>query len=381
MGRQRGERRDQHHHQARARDPGPDDLSGGGNADQGFGYLRYGGALGDNVSYRADAKYFNEGPFSTGAGPAHDQWDSGQGGGRLDWKISERDSLSVEGDIYRGGSQQTINPDYPNTTLGLAVPDSVAFSGGYGLINWSRRYSDRSDLKVQLSFGEEDRSEAFGQFRTRVVDFDFQHHYALSPRHDLMWGFGFRVYNDATSSQQIFAAPSSIVRFVPADSTQPLVSFFAQDQIAIVPERVALTLGTKIEHNVFTGFDIQPSVQLIWTPTPRQSLWTSVSRAVHTPALSDRDLVIEYQLTATPGVYGLLTGNPDFQSETVLSYEAGYRNQPARWVTVDLATFFSNYSNLSSIDVGAPFFQSGSEAGSGNPDAVWQPGRGSHLWG
>jgi iron complex outermembrane receptor protein len=336
---------------------------GGGNEGQGFGSVRYGGELGDDVFYRAYAKYFNEGPFSTGVGPAHDQWDSGQSGGRLDWQISERDSLSVEGDIYRGGAQQTIDPNYPNTALGQPVSDSIAFSGGYGLARWSRRVSDRSDLKAQLSFTEENRTEGFGRFRTRVVDFDFQHHYALSSRHDLMWGFGFRIYNDDTTSQQVLAEPSAVVRFIPADSTQPLASFFAQDQVAILPERIALTLGTKIEHNVFTGFDIQPSAQLIWTPTSRQSLWASVSRAVHTPSLSDRDLVLEYQLSPTPGLYGLLTGNPDFQSETVLSYEAGYRNQPAPWVTVDLATFFSNYSNLSSLDVGAPFVQSGSEPG------------------
>ena len=337
--------------------------SGAGNVDHGFASVRYGGELGDDVFYRVYAKYFNEGPFSTGDGPAHDQWDSGQGGGRLDWKISERDSLSVEGDVYSGGAQQTIYPDYSNTALGLPVSGPVAFSGGYGLLRWSRRYSDRSDLAVQVSFTEENRNEDFGRFRTRVVDFDFQHHYTLSSRHNLMWGFGFRIYNDDTTSQQIFAAPSATVRFVPADSTQPLASFFAQDQIAIVPERVALTVGTKIEHNVFTGFDIQPSAQLIWTPTSRQSLWTSVSRAVHTPSLSDRDLLLQYQLSATPGLYGLLTGSPDFQSETVLSYEAGYRNQPARWVTVDLATFFSNYSNLTSVDIGTPFIESGSQPG------------------
>jgi iron complex outermembrane receptor protein len=335
--------------------------TGGGNQERGFGSVRYGGSAGDRIFYRAYTEYLQDGPFSTGAGQAaHDRWDSAQGGGRLDWRISERDALSVEGDAYRGGAQQTVYPNYQTIDLSPPLPDSVALSGEYALGRWTHRSSDRSDLAMQFSLGEEDRSEGSGRMSVRTTEFDFQHHFAVSPKHDLMWGLGFQIYQDDTETRQIFPAPSSHVQFVPAASVEALASFFVQDQIAVLPERVTLTLGAKIERSEYTGFDTQPSARLLWNATPRQGLWASVSRAVRTPALVDRDMLIEFQLTQSSGVVGILSGNKSFQPETARAYEAGYRNQPARWLTLDLATFFCVYHDLRTIDMGAPFLQAGS---------------------
>jgi iron complex outermembrane receptor protein len=334
--------------------------TGGGNEERGFGSVRYGGSAGDHVFYRAYTEYFQDGPLSTSTGQAaHDHWDSAQGGGRLEWRISERDTLSVEGDAYSGGAQQTVYPNYPMISLSPAVPDSVALSGEYVLGRWKHQFSDRSDLAMQFSLGDEDRLEGFGRLNARTTEFDFQHHFALSPRHDLMWGLGFQIYQVYTKTRQIFPAPSSYLQIVPAASTEGMASFFVQDQIAVLPERLTLTLGAKIEHTGYLGFDTQPSARLLWIATPRQRLWASVSRAVRTPALLDRDTLIEFQPTQSSGVVGLLSGNPNFQPETALAYEAGYRNQPARWVTVDLATFFCDYRDLRTMDIGAPFLETG----------------------
>lgn len=335
-------------------------VTGGGSEERGFGSVRYGGSAGDHVFYRAYTEYFQDGPLSTSTGQtAHDHWDSAQGGGRLDWQISERDTLTVEGDVYRGGAQQSIYPNYPTISLSPPAPDSVTLSGEYALGRWKHRFSNRSDLAMQFSLGDEDRLEGFGRLNTRTTEFDLQHHFALSPRHDLMWGLGFQVYQDDANSRRIFPDPSSYLQIVPAVSTEVIASFFVQDQIAVLPERVTLTLGTKIEHTGYSGFDTQPSARLLWNATPRQGLWASVSRAVRTPALADRDTIIQFQPTQSSSVVDLLSGNPNLRPETALAYEAGYRNQPARWVTMDLATFFSDYRDLRSMDVGAPFLETG----------------------
>jgi iron complex outermembrane receptor protein len=338
--------------------------TGGGSEEHELGSVRYGGSAGDRIFYRADAEYFQDGPLSTSTGQAaHDQWDSAQGGGRLDWQISARDMLSVEGDIYRGGAQQTVYPDYPAIGLSPPLPDSVTMSGDYVMGRWKHTFSDRSDLAMQFSNSDEDRVEGFGRLNTNTTEFDFQHHFAFSARHDLMWGFDFQIYQDGiVTTQQAFPPPSATVRFIPTASTEALFSFFVQDQIAVLPERLTLTLGAKIEHTGYSGVDLQPSARLLWNATARQGLWASVSRAVHTPALVERDLLLEYQLTQSSGVEGLLSGNPNFQPETALAYEAGYRTQPARWVTADLATFFTIYHDLASIDLGAPFLETGPPA-------------------
>ncbi len=322
--------------------------------------MRYGGSAGDAVSYRASAEYFDNGPFSNAAGQAaHDRWSSGQGDARVDWRISPRDSVTVEGDAYRGNAQETVYPNYPAIGLSPPFPDSVAMSGGYALGRWTHQFSDRSDLAMQVSTGDENRLEGFGQLDMRSTQFDFQHHFAVSSRNDLMWGAGFDIDQDDTTSGQIFPAPSASVRFVPASGAHTLASFFAQDQIAVVPERLSLTLGTKIEYANYFGFDVQPSARLLWTMTPRQGLWASVSRAVRTPDLVDLDTLIQFQPTQSSSIVGMLSGNLDIRPEQALAYEAGYRNQPARWVTLDLAAFFTVYHDLRTIDIGTPYMDSG----------------------
>jgi iron complex outermembrane recepter protein len=334
--------------------------TGGGSEERGSGFVRYGGSVGDAVSYRAYTDYFQDGPLSTTTGqPAHDHWDSAQGGGRLDWQASDRDTLTLEGDAYRGGAQELVYPNYPAIGLSPAVPDTVAMSGEYALGRWTHQFSDRSDLAMQFAFSDEDRLEGFGELDTQTTQFDLQHHFALSPRHDLMWGLGFQIYQDHTTSLHAFPPPSATVQLIPADSTDALFSFFGQDQIALLPDRLTLTLGAKIEHTGYLGFDVQPSARLLWNATPRQGLWTSVSRAVRTPDLSERDALIEFQATQSSSVVGVLSGNPNMRPDTALSYEAGYRNQPAHWVTVDLATFFSVYHDLMTMDIGAPFLATG----------------------
>src|SRR5580692_4033681 len=83
----------------------------GGSEETALGSVRYGGGAGDHIFYRAYADYFRDGPLSTATGDAaHDQWDTAQGGGRLDWQVSDRDTLSVEGNLYRGGAQETVYP-------------------------------------------------------------------------------------------------------------------------------------------------------------------------------------------------------------------------------------------------------------------------------
>ena len=330
-----------------------------GNQERASESIRYGGSVGSHASYRVDAGYFNEGPFSGPGGEAgYGHSDTGHGGGRLDWQISARDSLSVEADASRGGTLETVYPNYPMINLSAPVPDQVTFSSEYFLTHWTHHFSARSDMAWQFSLSDQERTEGFGRSTEWTADLDFQHHYALSARHDLMWGMDLRLYENHETTRDVFPAPTAVIQFTPSTTTDPLANLFAQDQIALRPDALSLTLGVMEEHNPFTGFEIQPSARLLWNLTPRQQLWTAVSRAVRTPALYERDLNIDFQLM--PGaVVGTLTGNPDLKSETALSYEAGYRNQPARWVTLDLAAFFTNYANLRTFDIGAPMFEPG----------------------
>ncbi|MBC8041455.1 MAG: TonB-dependent receptor, partial [Opitutaceae bacterium] len=136
----------------------------------------------------------------------------------------------------------------------------------------------------------------------------------------------------------------------------------------LVPDRLTLTAGTKLEHNDYTGIEIQPSASLVYTPTKRQTLWASVSRAVRTPS------VLEAGQTFAP-VFGApfigpggilyiptLVGNPGVASETLWAYELGWRIQPTDRVSVDVSLFYNDYENV--ITVGStPVFVPGVPTG------------------
>jgi iron complex outermembrane receptor protein len=147
--------------------------------------------------------------------------------------------------------------------------------------------------------------------------------------------------------------------FVPADSSKQFFSLFVQDQITLSPNRTYLYVGTKLENSYFTGFDLQPSVHLAWTPSPHRTFWAGISRASRTP--TRRDVNLDAALAALPGpAEVVLLGSPDAKSEHVIAYEAGYRAQPSNKLSIDFAAFFSTYSNLQSADALPPFIEPGS---------------------
>ncbi|MBC2694706.1 MAG: TonB-dependent receptor [Desulfobacteraceae bacterium] len=140
-----------------------------------------------------------------------------------------------------------------------------------------------------------------------------------------------------------------------------LFSAFVQDEIILVDDRLHLTLGSKFEHNDYTGFEIQPNARLMWMPHSRHSIWTAVSRAVRTPSRSDHDL--RYNMVFPPNTLypgsqlavSSLFGNNDFESEELIAYELGYRVQPMDRFSLDIVAFFNDYDNLRTYEQGEPF--------------------------
>jgi iron complex outermembrane receptor protein len=179
------------------------------------------------------------------------------------------------------------------------------------------------------------------------VDFDIQGHLALGKRQDLMIGGGYRNTSDSTIG-------TIDQGFVPADFRGSLVNLFVQDEIILKPERVALYAGTKLENNYFSGYDLQPSLRLAWTPNSKDTFWAAISRSSRTP--TRRDIGLLAALAAFPGPELVqLQGNANFGSEHLISYEAGYRTQPSKEFSFAIATFINSYSSLESIEVLPPY--------------------------
>ncbi len=292
---------------------------------------RHGGRIGERIYYRVDAGYFSQDDFPTAAGDdAGDGWSSRHGGVRIDHHLSEQALLT-----WQAGGSDSVRDD-----------ELVEGRNLHALGRLTRTWSDRAGLEVQAYFDHDWRDDAARvNGGADTVDFSVEHRFGLGERQDVIWGAGYR---------------RSVMR---AEQTQPtlgvsrdevrtdLFSVFVQDEIRVLPDRLTLTAGLKVEHNSFTGIELQPGVRAMFKPTARQTLWGAVSRAVRTPSALEGTPFLEPVVGEPfPGPGGdyvpTVVGNPDLESEVMWSYELGYRVRPTTRVSVDLALFYHDYEDL-----------------------------------
>lgn len=316
---------------------------GGGTTLRGFGGVRYGGTLASNVYFRVYGKYFDrDNEVFPNGDDAADSWRMGQGGFRLDAEPSAQNKFTLQGDFYAGDE-------------GISTGGSAKVNGNNVLGRWSHVFSEGSDMSLQLYYDRTHLNDpipanAFAPAGTLVDDLDtadveFQHHFGLGERHQIVWGLGYRFTHDAVQNAPALA-------FEPAMLEQNLFSGFGQDEIALRDD-LAFTLGTKIEHNDYTGFELEPNVRLAWTLTERQTVWAAVSRAIRAPSRVDRDIRLPTP-AASPLVDNLLVGGANFRSETVIAYELGYRTRIGSSVSASVATFFNDYDHIRSTSASPP---------------------------
>ena len=324
-----------------------------GSDEQSITSLRYGGQLSTNLFYRLYLKYESEDGFANSAGNRMpDGWDALQGGARFDWEPNPNDRFTLQGDYlaaYIGGTAQVPLLAAPYMTNISMVN---AKSDGNVVGRWTHDFSPSSRLTLQMYYDHAVEPDVQIPSTLDVYDFDLQHRFALGERQDIIWGAGLR---DSEND----SPPSFNLTFYPQRSYTQIYSVFAQDDATVVPERFHVILGTKLDHNTYTGFEIQPSGRLLWTPSEKQTVWMAVSRAVSTP--SQVYEASRYNQSAFPagGVPGLVSlfGNPNFKSEQLLAYEAGYRFEPARSWSFDLTAYYNVYHGLQAYQMGAPYFE------------------------
>lgn len=315
--------------------------------------IRYGGQVARDVYYRIYVSSFNRKGFvaNPGAEPP-DDWDMTRVGAQLDWEPAKDDRLSLQAEYYSGTTGEHF--DGVSLTAPFVRPQDLVRrnSGGHVLGRWSRQFSSESQLTVQTYYDRFRHWDGDIAETRDTLDLGVQHRFAAGSRHDVVWGFDCRYTSDHLS-------PTFYLSFNPERQQERLYSVFLQDEITIVPDRLKLTVGSKVEHNDNTGVEVQPGGRLLWQPADGQTLWASISRAVRTPSRYDRDSRLNAAVSPTSSVPFLvsLLGKPDADAEELIAYEAGYRLEVSKRLSIDLAGYYNRYDGILAYVAGPVVFE------------------------
>lgn len=308
---------------------------------------RYGQAIDKNSNLRLFAKNFSrDGGVLADGTDAPDDWSMQRGGFRYDRKPATGGSFMLQGEIYFGQNGQLVALPTLTTPFSDVVSDDTKVEGQFLLGRWQ----NASDFTIQAYFDRAIRDDIHVGSGTRTFDLDLQKRYSPWRSHDVIFGGGYRFTTD-------FTVGTNQVWFDPKDDDYHLLSAFVNDEISL-SDSVKLILGTKVEFNSFTRFEIQPSARTLWNVTPANTVWAAVSRAVRTPSRAADAATINNSVRAgTPPVQVRILGNDDVKSEELTAFELGFKSRPLPGLTVDIAAFYNVYDRLVTTELGTAFLE------------------------
>jgi iron complex outermembrane receptor protein len=323
--------------------------AGGGSTQTGYGAIRYGAALGQNGNLRGYVKGVTAGSEFHRDGMDYDDLLRVQGGFRGDWALRPERTLTVQGSAYtsRVGERSTTTMYTPpfSTTTAVDAP----LGGGHVLARLAGRFGIGTPYQLQTYYDRTHRDERPVSETRDTFDVDYQQGLRPWSRHTITWGAGYRV----TTGRITAVAPTE---FIPPTRTDNLFSAFVQDEVPILPARLTITMGTKVEHNAYSGFELQPSGRLSWSIDTKNTLVGSVTRAVRTPSRVETDYSTASLVNEAPTFVRLLP-NPGFAPEELIAYEVGYRMRPTGNVYVSTSAFFNQLTNVLSTELDTPFVE------------------------
>lgn len=330
--------------------------AGGGSFEHGFVGARYGGMVNEETPFRVYAKGFTRGQTQSLAGEhANDQWHSARGGFRLDHNRGI-DQFTLQGDVFSNFDGSTLDNGARYLSVNPTGEMRGHNEGGNIRFRWDRTFSEHSSFMLQTYY-DRIRSQLLpiGKFDAESFDVDMQYRFPLLDRHHLVWGANYRLYHNKVLD-------TNLLTFSPREQSNHLAGTFIRDDITLIPNRLLFTVGSRFEHNDFTGMEIQPNARLMWTPNTENSIWMAVSRAVRTPSRAENDSKIDITpfLPSATGLASLpfpitatLFGGNHYNSEKLIAYELGYRYQFSPQASVDIAGFVNDYSQLRDVTFGA----------------------------
>jgi iron complex outermembrane receptor protein len=274
---------------------------------------RYGFALGSAGAMRVYADFLGRDGLPARLTPdADDDYHGWQGGFRSDFG-GQSNHFTLQGDLL-------------HATDDLVADDHV--SAHNLLARWTHTLGQAASFQLQSYYDRYERDVTLVEDRLSTFDNQAQLNLA-GGRHEIVAGAGVRTTKD------LFVNNLNQFELDPESRRLWVYNVFAQDRFPVTPE-VSLIAGVKLEKSSFVGWQVLPNLRLAYQPGPTSLFWAAVSKAVRTPSRIDR------QLVALP----ILAPSTDFDAEKLTALEAGYRGEPAPWLSLSVNLFYNFYTEL-----------------------------------
>jgi iron complex outermembrane receptor protein len=308
---------------------------GAGTIESGFTRLRYGGQLDENTAFRVYGKSTMRDDLENGLRP--DRWLMQQAGFRIDSKVNFDNSLTVQGDFY-----DARNGDI-SWTSGAA--EDAHLLGKNILARWINDSVECSKWTGQFYYDFNTHSRPTYGSDNHIIDFELQNQLRTSENQEFLWGIGYRwLYSKIH--------PESLLSRDILGRHDELFSAFVQSESHFYDHKLRLIVGTKFEHNDYTGIEIQPNIRFLWHPNDNTSYWAAISRTIRTPSQVTHNIRASYDLPANNNPFYpiplnlQLYGNNEVNAEFNAAYELGFRQHWDEILSWDSTIFYNDYNRL-----------------------------------
>jgi len=334
---------------------------GAGDHEKSFAGFRYGTELTNGVTARFYAKSFERDTSlvddstipqnlqaSTTRNDYNNDWGQDQLGGRIDMDLDSTSSLELSIDTYQNKAKLPIVEPLLTSPYVAYKKNSFDAEGWNVLAKYTKALSAHSEYSLKMYYDYTSRGDYGLEFTTDTFDIEFQHQYQTTQQ-NIMWGLEYRYVQDDLKN-------NGPLKFTEPSTTTRLMSGFIRDEIMLLEDTLWLTLATGFEHNDYTGVEWQPNIRLMWQINPKNKFWSSIAQAVRTPSHLEagsqiHGLTVPPTFTSPLPLKILIGGGEEYDSETMTSYELGYRFTPTRSFSIDAALYYNEYDDLRSVNL------------------------------
>ncbi len=311
---------------------------GAGTEEKAFITYRHGGEMENGLTYRFYGKYRDrDDGIDANGNRAFDEKQMGQIGFRSDFE-RKQDFFTLQGDAYYLDSETNYPSVFISDTAGNAPVQAGLIQKGANILSrWTRTIEKGSRFIFQLYYDIVSReAQNIVENTIQKFDIDIQHDFLIGKRNNFSWGLNYQF--------QAYDFGGDLLRISRKNSN--LFGLFIHDEITLVPETWSLIIGSKFEHNRFSGFEVQPNIRTLWTPHPNHSFWAAISRAVRIPSPRDEDATLN--IFSTGGVAPIIFREVDgeTEAENLTAYEFGYKFRKNSKLFFEFSGFWFDYTDL-----------------------------------